>query len=494
MARRQRLRRVISFVGNTDLRAAGIPLLKQPARENDDGPIWRFISRQIQDGELGDGDCILLLDDKPENGERNNYGAWLRTQVAGSGKSMQIDVMRLSLRNKPTNLNLLFREAFKAIPEEDRFESQLLVSPGTPAMYATLVLAAEYLKLKKPRVFESSPEEGVVEIQLPYDIGLRPHQRSTRAPNARPKPASRLPDLLPHTCVGDSGVRSTYQSLYNKTRLPNPWALLLYGTTGSGKTHAGRQFAHWRGCDAPSIVDAANPPTLDALAGIDTVLIRNLQSARTSWESWRQLVEALPSQQFVFLWRTDADSDACIDQAVKLGLAPGGAFRISGLDERDDPIALVECFARREDMWDGKAKERFQYPLMKRDLPRNLHELESWVNTAVAHSDSKHVSELAVERATLQHQTLLAQGLLQRLARVVVDQSFVGRVPLDSILKCAEGLSVMVQEGTGEKQVAIAKRLGVKRSTLFDAESISGRERALRQVLDAWPEWPRLAT
>lgn len=488
MARKRRRRRAVSFVGNNDLRAAGVLAGGHPLRENDLGPIWRFVSRQIDVGELGNGDCILLLDDRPGSGEREKFASWLGQRIALAGCAIDVVRLSLTLEGKPTHLSALFAEAFRQIPEESGYETQFLLSPGTPAMYATLVLAAEYLRLTRPRLFESSLEEGVVEVMLPYEIGLRPRQRSWRAPNAQRRPVGRLPGLLPDTVLNDAGIRATYEALHQQATLPGRWAMLLYGPSGSGKTHAARQLALWRGCDSPRVLSAESPPEPHSLDRANTVIVRDLHNAGVQWPAWRRLICDLPDTQFVFLWRVQAGSGQDIDRAVQAGLAAGGVLRIPGLAERDDRMALVESFARRAGKWDGKAKERCQYALMKHDLARNLHELEAWMSLVAAHSDGPHPSEIAVERATRQLHGVQAQALLARLAQAIADQSFVGRLPLDTLLKCAEALSVMVQEASGDAQEVIAARFGIKRTTLFDSESVASRRRALDQVLDACPE------
>ncbi len=492
MAHRKRPRRIITFIGNSDLRSAGISASKLPPRENDEGPIWRFVKHQFDKGEMETpGSLILLLDDKPDDGRRATYANWLGNKIASVPKSVAVDRILLELGNKPTNLNLLFRETFKQIPpEEDNHETHLLVSPGTPAMYATLVLAAEFLKMKGPRVFESSIEEGVVEIHLPYDIGLRPHQRSRRAPNTRGRPGTFLRELLPDTVLDDTGTRAIYEALYRSMQNSTRRGILLYGAAGSGKTHAARQVAHWLGCNNPTNVDALPLPRASDLGDCETVIVRNLQSTNSALDGWKGLMAALPQTQFVFLWRTDAaDLDAGPDQAVQAGLAPGGSYRMPSLAEREDQITLVEAFARRANKWSGKVRERFQYTLMKHDAARNLHELETWVELAAAYSDGSHISGVAVDRATLQIEAAQAQGLLQKVTQVIADQSFIGRVPFEKLQQSSEELTLIVLGSGGDTLGVVASRLDIHPTTLNEPTRKAKRKHALQQVLAAWPEW-----
>jgi hypothetical protein len=489
MPRKRKPLRVVTFVGESDLAAAGVIRPGRLRRENDLGPIWRFVSNQIEKGELVEGDCILLLDDKPKNGERETFKLWLAGQIAGSGKNVAVFRKEMSLEGKPTNLTLLFENTRDHIPQNDGYDTWLLLSPGTPAMFATLVLAAEYLKLTNPRLFEVSVEKKVVEVVLPYEIGLRPRLSSRRAPATRTGKNTRLPKLLPNTVIEDSAVQVTFTKLFKQSKLL-PWAVLLYGPFGSGKAHAARQLVHWRGCQDPLILDAAEPPTTPELDGEDAIIVCNLQAAQAHWKAWRGLMASSPDKQFVFLWQTDAESDVCVDQAKNYGLAPGGTYAVPGLAVRTDRMALVACFARRAGKWDAKVKERFQFLLTKHDLPRNLHELETWVTQSATFSDGRHPTEIGVELATLQIQAEQARILLQQLAGAIADQSFVGRgVSLETMLKCAEALTVSIQKGKGDSQETIATRLGVSRGTLFAAKKKSDWAQALEDVSKAWPEW-----
>lgn len=478
-----RPRLIVSFIGGTDLNCAGLVHSRKPPQESTDpGPILRSLEYFLDKEGFGGvpGDRILLLDDRPADPVRIQYCQWLQGQVARRGPALEVEHAPLALAG-PTNLDTLFAETRRVIPEGPTYETIFLASPGTPAMYATLVLAAEYLKLRRPRLIESSREQGVQDMKLPYELGLRPRQRSWRAPNRQGLPAA--PDgLIEGTVCSDPAVLALYAALRRVSRYQQSPAIVICGPHGSGKHHAARQMAHWRDHE-PLLLSARSTPADVPSTG--TVIVTDLQAA-DDFPAWLALRRRHPETQFVFLWN-ESTTDLDVEETVKAHfLAPEGIFRLPALAEREDQIALAESFARAVGKLDTKVRQRLQYPLMRHAPVSNLHELKSWISTAAAYSETPNLDSAGVERSLRTIKADAARTWLKEMSRILSQQQYVGRVPLDTLLDAIQMTCWIIHRDGGNSDETIADRLGVPRGTL--GGRLPRLEEALRAVLAAIPE------
>jgi DNA-binding NtrC family response regulator len=143
---------LVAWIGLTDLKAS-----RGELREGV-GPLANAIGKRTFD------EIHLLSDHKPA--ESKAFANWLKQET---GKRAQIWPCKLS---GPTRFSEIYEAAtavLKSLTTEggDR-QFTFHVSPGTPAMGAVWVLLA---KTKFPaELIESSPEEGVLTISLPFEI------------------------------------------------------------------------------------------------------------------------------------------------------------------------------------------------------------------------------------------------------------------------------------------------------------------------------------
>lgn len=143
---------LVSWIGNTDLRAARGELAGLL------GPIaTATTSRRFDEIEL-------LSDHAP--GDSRSFSAWLKRQV---GTDARIWPVKLT---GPTRFGEIYEAAVSVLrslcDEAEPRQMTFHVSPGTPAMGAVWILLA---KTQFPaELIESSPEEGLRTISLPFEI------------------------------------------------------------------------------------------------------------------------------------------------------------------------------------------------------------------------------------------------------------------------------------------------------------------------------------
>ena len=141
---------LLSWLGRTDLRAAaGDP-------EAGVGPLAQGV-------QAGDYDEILLLSDFPSE-QSEPYIKWLSSRTAAR---IQLRPVTLS---SPIDFGQCYQRAVEALATIDRRKAHLTyhLSPGTPAMAAVWILLA---KTTHPaRLIQSSPQAGVQEADVPFDI------------------------------------------------------------------------------------------------------------------------------------------------------------------------------------------------------------------------------------------------------------------------------------------------------------------------------------
>ncbi|MCU0757174.1 MAG: hypothetical protein MUE46_19015, partial [Xanthomonadales bacterium] len=383
---------IVSFIGITDLEAAERDFIDHPTdkKKQGPGPIMRFL-RWKADQNLPVAEVILLDDFRDQRSK--DFKDKLKHHLQAALPNLPITLHPIDLRvrtqhaKSPTNLQLLYEEVFAFIETQPNVPLELVVSSGTPAMYATMVLVGEYLRDRRPRLFEASREEKVVELKLPYEIGLR----KRKEPRARGRAAPRPPGLLPHTVITDPKVAEVYGQLRTLAVQPGRIKICLTGEAGSGKYRAAQQLAAWRGvsdvgrCFSPE--PPAQPPAFLIVAQADLIPL----DAFPHWNEW---LEGHPEVQVVFLCRDHERAEALINGQG--GLA-SGELQLRGWRERSDQLELVKAMLAEAGRPTTKVDERFQYELLRYPTVKNLHGLRAWLTTLAATSETPNISEAAIE-------------------------------------------------------------------------------------------------
>jgi transcriptional regulator with PAS, ATPase and Fis domain len=141
---------LISWIGRTDLKAAA------GDAEAGLGPIAQGIRS-------GSYDEIYLLSDFPTD-ESKAYIKWLTSQTVAV---IHLCAAKLT---SPINFGEIYERVLEVLGTIDRQGAQLTyhLSPGTPAMASVWILVA---KTTHPaRLIQSSPQSGVQEADIPFDI------------------------------------------------------------------------------------------------------------------------------------------------------------------------------------------------------------------------------------------------------------------------------------------------------------------------------------
>lgn len=258
---------LVSFIGDRDLELSGLPPSRARAREpqpDERSPLLRVVDDLIERNLFGAGGSILLLDDRAPKGDDRGekYASMLKEYVTQLLDADSVSVTPYPLRiADPTDLDRLHKEVVEVIKSCATERSDVLINltSGTPAMHTTLVLAASYLPLKRPRFFQSSKFHGVEETQLPYMVYVKRRIEVDRAPNRNIRVALRNADPLvgirwpAFTVRSDPAVVMILAAIARARCKPHP--ILVAGPTGSGKTRAALTGAFNAGLE-PREIDA----------------------------------------------------------------------------------------------------------------------------------------------------------------------------------------------------------------------------------------------
>lgn len=254
---------LVSWIGGNDLKATdGNQPPGQPA-----GPIANTLKEQAFD-------AVELLYNYPEQ-QVQPYLAWLREQT-----QTPIHYHSVPL-SSPVNFGEIYLQANQHLERVTSAGNQLaiLLSPGTPAMQAVWILLG---KTRYPcRFFQSSLEQGVQEIEIPFQLSAE------YIPAARELNSNRIAELA----ATEAPINAAFDSII--TRNPRMQTLkaqaqilaerevpvLLYGETGTGKELFARAI-HNASCRSGSPFIALNcgaiPPEL-----VDSVLFGHKKGAFT---------------------------------------------------------------------------------------------------------------------------------------------------------------------------------------------------------------------
>ena len=457
-------RLVVSFIGSADLRnltPVGDELspIRRVLR-------WLFSPDCSLDYVPPGRTRVLLFDDKPHDGERARFCDDLRGLLPGLGlSSLEIDLCPLHLPKGPTDLNALYELLWDAIPTrkpEAADETVFHLSSGTWAMSSTLLLAANCLRFEQVRLIETSREQGVCEVRPPYVLAARESR------TAWPKVRSRLPDtarrkLLADTVVSEPVVAAAYTALFKAaTNRKLPQRILVQGPVGSGKWHACRQFAVWRGADSAEWLE---PDIAPSLPEGRTLLIRRLDAwPAPALQRLQRLSAERPDLAIVATFRTDLPPAVPLTTLVRDGLRGAVHVHLPALGARGDFVELGEALARRQGALAGKVNERLRDELLTDVYPHNLHDLETLLATAAAHSPGRHPERGAYLQARQIRDT---QALLAEAWQILAGMDFgPDRHGLDEVMAVIRALVVRRALADGRSMESAGELLGVSQQTV----------------------------
>lgn len=150
---------LISWVGHTDLKAAG--LMKKSQWESPGmGPVAQAVKPRRWDG-------VLLITNVPSGKVGTDFARWLAAYTDAS-----IDVMDVRL-SSPTNFAEIYAAAVDAIAQvvkkygTDAARTYHL-SPGTPAMAAVWIILGK--TLYPAELIQTSKEKGLEVAHVPFDL------------------------------------------------------------------------------------------------------------------------------------------------------------------------------------------------------------------------------------------------------------------------------------------------------------------------------------
>jgi hypothetical protein len=471
---------IVSFIGHADLRAFGLSDGRSSARSDEEGPIQRLLRQLRSEGKCLPGTARLtLFDDTPKIDLREQFRQTLKERLPEIGLAgLTVGLQPLELAG-PTDLDGLYQSVRRAVLAEAREADGTVfnLSAGTPAMYGTLLLVANSLPSdQKVLLYESSPERDVVEVQLPYVIAAR-EKKSERAGGAPGLSTEAENSLLRDTVVEDPLVEAAYACLYNEAKRRRPAdstaTVLMVGASGSGKWHAARQFAHWRGGEVTEWLDPSMKPGADA-AG--TVLVRRVESwpreALFRLSAWRL---QHPGVAMAATFRCDVQFVSPLDMILREALHGAAHVSLPPLSGRSDRIELAETMARRVGLWHSTLRERLGHDLLVSEA-ENLHELQGLLATAAARSETRHADRAAYIQARQLADVPDCLSLLDEAHQVLKGLKFGrGRPSLKEVLEAIEVAVVRYAQAGGRTQKQAGSLLGYARPQQTVSEIIARR-------------------
>lgn len=147
---------LFAWIGHTDLRVAA----SWSEGEGQLGPIGQVVT-------TGDYSEVVLLDNY-KNLEGNEYLEWFAEQTKTPLESVKADL------ENPMDFSAIYRIAASVVEKKMKEVGRLAVpvfhlSPGTPAMAAVWILLSKG-RFPSAKLVRSSLEQGVEDVELPFDI------------------------------------------------------------------------------------------------------------------------------------------------------------------------------------------------------------------------------------------------------------------------------------------------------------------------------------
>lgn len=467
-------RLIVSFIGDTDLGCFGLPSRRMPGPE-DQSPVQRLLLHLAELGLCPAGQTqLLLFDDQPHNDLRRRWHQQLMEVLPQLGLTgLDAQLVDAQLPGGPNDVQALYEMVFTTLPQAcNAFRAKEVLfhlSSGAWGMQSTLMLAACCLPLERARMFETSKENGVREVQLPLVLFAREARARLPARSSLSSAARRT--LLDHTVVDDPVVEAAYAQLHGaatKTRrrtvdVQVSPAILIQGPTGSGKWHAAKQFARWRQVDPVQWLLPGVPA--DAPGEGATVLIWRLDAwdaaALQALSAW---CAARPDVTVVATWRTDVAAAAPLVEVARVGLRGAMPVILPALSSRSDVVALGKAVAEANGIFGGKVDKRLQFELGSDVYARNLHDLKQVLAMAVSYSKDQHPDAGGWLRAgqvlaAANDETLLREAL-DILANLRFPPGKDTRPKLDDTLALVKHLVVRASLARGLTQEQAGDRLG----------------------------------
>ncbi len=479
MARRNRSEScvIVSFIGKTDLKAFDI----LPSDRSETSPIERLLTDDTVRRNMDPARSRLILfdDDPPECDERQRFCEELEAALE-EWDLQGMTVERVPLPGIKSDREKLYEGVWKAIPQSGGYGRYIFhVSSGAFPMQATLFLAAATFPFppgSQVDIYETSREEGVKQLALPYVLGLRAAKERERSEGRLTLEDEARRKLQPHTVAEDPEVQHAYAVLYQTAQRWHEVAgkgtslegesVLIKGPCGCGKWHAARQLAHWsertlQVCGGPDeLPQAPEPGTLLGIRRLETWDEAALRRLR----HWR---DQHPQMAVVATWRTDRPPQTDLQTAIHEGLDAPVEVLLPALEIRSDIRELVKALAAWHGIPTGKIDELFQYEAMAH-FPAGLHDLERLVVNSHAYRNRKtHPDEKGRQRAKRQLSADAALDALWQHYQALCALRFGGNQPnLKERLDAIKRAIVVLAETNGRTQRQIADFLGESKSAV----------------------------
>lgn len=463
---------IVTFVGGQDLKHLHHSVAD---RTQDMSPILRLLT-YLRSSEQHDWQDVqlLVLEDGPDKDERKAFHAALPFRLAELNFPKDMLCRKDLNIGGPTDWQGLYDEVWRKIPTPSTkgFKRYLFhVTSGTGTMQATLILAATCMSLPRNevRVFETSKQQDVREIELPYLLGLRARQLRERRATPGKLTAAVRKTLLPNTVVSNWKAQDVYAQLHNIAMSSGDEAprVLIRGSIGSGKRHAAQQFAQWRCGELIECTTQDELPT--ATQPRQIILIRWLDAwPKDALQALTQWCDDHRQTCVLATWRTDLAPVVSIKERESFGLRGASQVELPSLASRDDIHELAEALVKSMGGHDGKLFERFQYDYVNDVYPRGLHDLKALLAGNVSfYAPGKHPDVEGDKRARGAMAADEARAVLQRTFEMLSGFHFGGGMPdLKAQMETIKEAVVSIGLGNGYSLDQVTALIGVSQGTV----------------------------
>jgi len=236
---------LISWIGNSDLEAAGIRPRSNKESEQDPGPIWRA----VREGRYRQ---IFLISDWRERDWPGRYAEWLSHNATMEGLDVQVvthsaDLVRGS-EKRATDYGVIYDALTDALEKLQRqwpdCSRTYLVSAGTGSMHAVWLLVSR-MTAYRGDLIETGYRDGNRVISLPFDIYVAhrpPPGDDALAKEYEQARADGLPADYRHFARHSGLTARQIEYIHRFAR--TDFNILLLGETGTGKSFIAREIAN----------------------------------------------------------------------------------------------------------------------------------------------------------------------------------------------------------------------------------------------------------